>query len=87
MLASGGYPQDYKTGFAIGGLADAENSDVEVFHAGTQCKDGVFLTAGGRVLGITATSPSLDLALEKAYKAVGLISFENVHYRRDIGIY
>jgi phosphoribosylamine--glycine ligase len=88
VLASGGYPEDYNTGFTIRGLNEngaAENGDAAVFHAGTQNKDGVFLTAGGRVLGITACAPSLDLALEKAYKAAGAISFENIYYRKDIG--
>ena len=86
-LTSGGYPGSYKTGFVINGLDAAENSGAVVYHAGTEFKNDAFYTAGGRVLGVTATAPSLNLALEKAYKAAGKISFEGIHYRRDIGKY
>jgi len=89
VLASGGYPHSYKTGFAISGLdknGAAKNGSV-VYHAGTELKDGSFCTAGGRVLGVTATAPELNSALEAAYKAAGAIDFEGVHYRRDIGKY
>ncbi|MDR1840159.1 MAG: phosphoribosylamine--glycine ligase [Treponema sp.] len=87
VLASGGYPQSYKTGFAISGLDTAENTGALIYHAGTEFKDGCFYTAGGRVLGVTATAPSLNSALETAYRAAGIIDFEGVHYRRDIGKY
>jgi phosphoribosylamine--glycine ligase len=90
VLASGGYPSAYKTGFAIGGLDEngaAKNSGAVIYHAGTEYKDGSFYTAGGRVLGVTAVAPSLDSALEEAYKAAADVSFEGVHYRRDIGKY
>ena len=90
VLASGGYPSSYKTGFIIDGLNEegaVKNSGVTVFHAGTEYKDGAFFTAGGRVLGITAVASTLDSALESAYKAANTINFENVHYRKDIGKY
>jgi len=87
VLASGGYPQSYKTGFSISGLDTAENSGASIYHAGTEYKDGNFYTAGGRVLGVTATAPALNSALEAVYKAAGTIDFEGVHYRRDIGKY
>jgi len=88
VLASGGYPQAYKTGFKITGLDEkggAQNS--EVFHAGTEYKDGSFFTKGGRVLGISASAPSLQTALEQAYRTAAAINFEGVHYRKDIGKY
>jgi len=91
ILASGGYPHGYKTGFAISGLTAAENSGAVVYHAGTEYRQaentGSFYTTGGRVLGITALAPALDAALVKAYKAVDLINFDGIHYRRDIGKY
>ncbi|MCL2765487.1 MAG: phosphoribosylamine--glycine ligase [Treponema sp.] len=87
VLASGGYPSDFKTGIAIKGLnAKGQiESDAFIFHAGTQYKDGTFLTSGGRVMGVCATGSSLETALEKAYRAAGLVSFEGMHYRKDIG--
>jgi phosphoribosylamine--glycine ligase len=90
VLASGGYPASYKTGFAIGGLdidGNIKDSEAVIYHAGTEYKDGSFLTSGGRVLGVTTCAPSLDSALEKAYKAAGTIRFDGVHYRKDIGKY
>jgi len=90
VLASGGYPSAYKTGFQIFGLDEngaAKNSECVVYHAGTENKDGSFFTAGGRVLGVSATASALNFALEAAYKTVGEISFEGIHYRRDIGKY
>jgi phosphoribosylamine--glycine ligase len=90
VLASGGYPSAYKTGFAISGLDEnggAINSGAVIYHAGTECRDGAFYTSGGRVMGVTASASSLDSALEEAYKAAGAISFEGAHYRRDIGKY
>ena len=86
VMASGGYPKKYATGLEISGLD--KNGQVEnafVYHAGTKFEDGKFLTAGGRVLGVTATGENLEKALEKAYEAVGKINFENAHYRKDIG--
>jgi len=89
ILASGGYPLSYKTGFAITGLAEAEKSASDVYHAGTEYRqaESSFYTSGGRVLGVTAVEKTLKSALEKAYKAVDFINFEGIHYRKDIGKY
>lgn len=87
IAASGGYPQSYKKGYEISGLdkcADAEN--IFVYHAGTAFKDGKFVTNGGRVLGVTGTGKNLDEAIKTAYSGVDLLSFENMHFRKDIGI-
>jgi phosphoribosylamine--glycine ligase len=84
VLASGGYPLSYEKGFEIHGL-DTVPEDVFVYHAGTTLDGGKYLTNGGRVLGVTATAEDLDGAIEKAYAAVKNISFQNVHYRTDIG--
>ncbi|MGN0456132.1 MAG: phosphoribosylamine--glycine ligase [Acutalibacteraceae bacterium] len=86
VMASGGYPESYKKGIEMFGMD--ENGQVEgatVYHAGTKYSDGKFYTNGGRVLGVTATGKTLDEALEKAYAAVGKISFDGAHYRHDIG--
>jgi phosphoribosylamine--glycine ligase len=84
MLASGGYPGPYEKGKRIGGL-DAVDPDVVVFHAGTAMKGDAFVTNGGRVLGVTATAPTIEVARAKAYANCERISFEGMHYRRDIG--
>ena len=86
VMASGGYPEKYETGKVISGLD--ENGQCEgafVYHAGTKLEDSKFLTAGGRVLGVTAYGDTLQDALDTAYKAVDTISFEKAHYRHDIG--
>ncbi|MGD0546579.1 MAG: phosphoribosylamine--glycine ligase [Terracidiphilus sp.] len=86
VASSGGYPGSYKTGFPITGLADAARlPGVEVFHAGTSLVDGRVVTAGGRVLGVTAAAPTLEEALARAYEAMKLIHFEGMYYRNDIG--
>lgn len=86
VMASGGYPEAYKKGIEITGLNDKGNIDgATVYHAGTIYKDGKFYTNGGRVLGVTASAPTLEQALDKAYTAVSKINFENAHYRKDIG--
>ena len=86
VLASGGYPVSYKSGYPISGLMEAETLGATVFHAGTKKSDsGEILTAGGRVLGVTATAPSLEAAIAKAYAAVKPISFQDMHFRTDIG--
>ncbi len=86
ILASGGYPKTYETGFPIQGLDEkGEHPGVVVYHAGTKRQDSRFLTAGGRVLGITGLGKDLSQALEKAYGAVKTITFERAHYRTDIG--
>jgi phosphoribosylamine--glycine ligase len=87
IMASGGYPQSYNTGYEISGIADAlEDKDTIVFHAGTKRENGNFYTNGGRVLGVTAVADTLDKAIKKAYEGVGKISFKVMHYRRDIGV-
>jgi len=85
VMASGGYPAKYETGKKISGLDDTIDG-VEVFHAGTALKDGDVVTSGGRVLGITATAPTIKEAIELAYKRIDTISFEGAVYRKDIGL-
>ncbi len=98
VLASGGYPGDYRTGIPITGLERIEGnapSDVKVkwamnkirvkvFHAGTALRDGQLVTDGGRVLTVTAMAPELKIALDAAYEAAEMIEFEGRHFRRDI---
>ena len=86
VMASGGYPVEYKKGYEISGIKDAEDFGAVVFHAGTALKDDKIVTNGGRVLGVTAVCENLDKAIEKAYQAVAKIDFKDVHYRKDIGI-
>lgn len=86
VMASGGYPEKYETGKEISGLnSDGQTVGAYVYHAGTKLDNGKYLTAGGRVLGVTAVGEDLKAALGKAYAAVGAISFEKAHYRKDIG--
>lgn len=86
VMASGGYPVAYKKGMKITGLDDDGQIDgAIVYHAGTKYENGQFYTNGGRVLGVTALGETLDEALEKAYSAVEKISFNEAHYRTDIG--
>ena len=85
VLASGGYPLDYKKGYPITGLDQAGES-ATVFHAGTALNEnGEYITNGGRVLGVTATAPTLEDAIGRAYEAGSHISFADMHFRRDIG--
>ncbi len=85
VLAAKGYPQSAQTGDVIYGL-EREFEDVKIFHAGTaRDSDGNYITNGGRVLGVTASAETLDEAIEKAYRAVGKISWSGMQYRRDIG--
>ena len=85
VLASGGYPKSYKNGYPISGLDEAGAlPDTVVFHAGTKISDGCVVTAGGRVLGVTASGKDIAEAQERAYKAVSLISFTDMQYRKDI---
>ena len=88
IMASGGYPGSYPKGLPISGLNEngqLELADVTVYHAGTKKEDGSYLTNGGRVMGVTAVGSDKADALRKAYDAVGKISFENAHFRKDIG--
>jgi len=88
VLASGGYPDAYETGKVIHGLDRAGSlPDVSVFHAGTRLEGAQTVTAGGRVLAVTAVDPGGELprAIGRAYEAVAIIGFEGMHYRTDIG--
>jgi phosphoribosylamine--glycine ligase len=87
VLASGGYPAKYDIGKPIHGLEVAGNAkDVHVFHAGTRKENGSIVTAGGRVLSVTALGESVAAARARAYEAVAQIDFEGGHYRRDIAL-
>lgn len=86
VLASGGYPRKYQTGYPIEGLCRAESAGALIFHAGTKADGDNILTSGGRVLGVTAVASNLDDAIKTAYGYVDLISFKDMHYRKDIGI-
>ena len=82
IMASKGYPGAYEKGFPITIPADL---DAEVYVAGAKEKDGCLLTAGGRVLGVTARGKTIHEALDRAYEAVRQVQFDNAYYRRDIG--
>ncbi|MDY6825755.1 MAG: phosphoribosylamine--glycine ligase [Bacillota bacterium] len=87
VLVSRGYPVRYETGYPIYGLSEVEKigeGKVAVFHAGTSFKDKHLLTAGGRVLGVTAWDDNLHKALKRVYEAVDKIEFEGRYFRRDI---
>jgi phosphoribosylamine--glycine ligase len=85
VLASGGYPGEHETGFPIGGLDRfADLSEVFLFHAGTRTEEDRVLTAGGRVLAVSALGGTLDEARERVYAACDGISFQGMHYRRDV---
>ena len=85
VLASGGYPGKYEGGKAITGIAKAEALRATVYHAGTAMKDGALVTAGGRVLGVTALGDTLAEAVAHAYTAAREIHFDGAHMRSDIG--
>ncbi len=82
VMASGGYPESYQTGYPIEGLDQVETI---VFHAGTRQEDGNIVTSGGRVLAVYADAEDLESAIDKAYEGVAKISFKHMHYRKDIG--
>ena len=85
VIASGGYPSNYEKGKVISGLEDADAiPGVKVFHAGTKMVNGEFLTAGGRVLGVTALGDNLLLARNLAYEAAAMINFDGAFIRKDI---
>jgi phosphoribosylamine---glycine ligase len=87
VVASGGYPGAYETGLPISGLESATNlPGVEVFHAGTARRDGRVVTAGGRVLAVSALGKDLADARERAYEACAHIEFEGKHHRTDIAM-
>lgn len=85
VIASGGYPKSYPKGLEITGLENGQCDGVIVYHAGTALKDNQLVTAGGRVLGVTALGSNLQEALDQSYKAVEKINFDNKHFRKDIG--
>ncbi|NMB34531.1 MAG: phosphoribosylamine--glycine ligase [Clostridium sp.] len=86
IMASGGYPGEYGTGYKIDGIAEVERDvNTVVFHAGTRLENGEYYTAGGRVLGVTSLENNLESAAQKAYEGVFKINFDGMHYRKDIG--
>jgi phosphoribosylamine--glycine ligase len=87
VLASGGYPGKYEMGKSVSGLDEAAKIDgLQIFHAGTKQLNDEIVTAGGRVLAVTALGSTIAEARSRAYEAVGRIHFENCHYRRDIAL-
>ncbi len=86
VMAAEGYPGEIRSGDPISGLDQASQvPDLYVFHAGTTTRDGVCVTSGGRVLGVTARGDSVSAAIDLAYQGVSLISWQGVQYRTDIG--
>ena len=86
VLTSAGYPGKYETGKEIHGLEEAQRIEgVQVFHAGTEQRDGKIVTSGGRVLNVCARGKDLPEALDRVYDAAGKIHFDGAYYRRDIG--
>ncbi|HEX3557691.1 MAG TPA: phosphoribosylamine--glycine ligase [Pyrinomonadaceae bacterium] len=87
VLAARGYPEGPETGARIGGLEEASRvPSVQIFHGGTaRTEDGSYTTAGGRVLGVTATGATLDRALSRCYESASHIKWDGMHFRRDIG--
>ncbi len=86
VMASQGYPGDYRKGDEIKGLPEAaQMEELFVFHAGTAERGGKVVTSGGRVLGVTALGDTVQGAIDRAYRGVAAIAWEGVHYRRDIG--
>ncbi len=93
ILASAGYPKQYQTGLPVTGLSEnltevagLSPDGLMIFHAGTRIEGDELVTAGGRVLGVTALAADLDAARTRAYQAVAAIHFDGMHYRRDIGL-
>jgi len=87
VLAAGGYPGKPRAGDVLEGITRPEDPDVLVFHAGTRLDgEGRLVTAGGRVLGVTARGKTFEEARARAYAAVAGIRFEGMHFRKDIGM-
>jgi phosphoribosylamine--glycine ligase len=88
VLTSGGYPGVFETGKVIQGLTGIGNfNGIKVLHASTKLLGDTIVTSGGRVLGVTASAPSLEEALTLAYQAASKIHFAGMHYRKDIGVH
>jgi phosphoribosylamine--glycine ligase len=86
VMSAKGYPAaNYAVNMPISGIAEAENADVKIFHAGTRLQDGRLVASGGRVLNVTALGETLPEARRKAYAAIKRINMPNAHYRTDIG--
>jgi phosphoribosylamine--glycine ligase len=85
VIASGGYPDRYDAGVPIEGLDAVRGDDVAVFHAGTRVQNGRVVTAGGRILAVTAWAPGLPAAVGAAYDAVARLRIAGAFHRRDIG--
>jgi phosphoribosylamine--glycine ligase len=86
VVASGGYPGAFKSGEKISGIEEAEGVEgAVVFQAGTKREGEDLVTAGGRVLGVTASGKDLESSMKAAYAAVDEIHFAGMHYRKDIG--
>ncbi len=85
VLASYGYPFKYEKWYPITGIKEAEAQGAIIYHAGTALKNGQLFSSGGRVLGVTALGADIKEAIEKTYKAVDTVHFENKYFRRDIG--
>lgn len=83
MLVSGGYPGDYQKGKQISGLDQVKES--VVFHAGTKMRGDHVVTAGGRVIAVSSWGKTKEEALDKSYRSAGLVHFEGIYYRNDIG--
>lgn len=86
VLVSAGYPDDYKKGYPITGISEAEAQGAIVFHAGTSIANNQIVNSGGRVLGVCALADDLNQARNKAYSFVDIINFENKFYRKDIAL-
>ncbi|MBA3679020.1 phosphoribosylamine--glycine ligase [Candidatus Saccharibacteria bacterium] len=86
VMASGGYPGDYRMNKEVVGLDTTVRSDIIVFQAGTKKSQGKVVTNGGRVLSITVTGEEVSMARERAYAVIGKIKFNGMHYRTDIGL-
>jgi phosphoribosylamine--glycine ligase len=84
MVVAGGYPEEYRKGDVISGLDQV--TDALVFQAGTREENGQILTSGGRVIALTATSNTLEKAIQKSQKAAKSVQFEGKNFRRDIGL-
>ncbi len=84
ILASGGYPKAYKKNLPIDGIAKAKTLGAMIFHAGTKFSNGSLVTSGGRVLGVTITAPTLREAVDKVYRCIEVVHFDDMHYRKDI---